>query len=61
MTTIEDFTTATIAAVKTEQPRHYRAGAEAMVQLLRQGSFTAEFLNAYAAGIRAGICRGETT
>ena len=55
--TIEDFTAATIAAVKTEQPRYYRAGAEAMLQLLRQGDFTADFLNAYAAGIRAGICK----
>ena len=57
MATIEDFTTATALAVKTEQPRHYRRGAEVLLELLKQGEFTAEFLNAYAAGIRAGINR----
>ena len=53
--TIETFIVSTAKYCKTSQPRHARDGAEAMVQLVRSGEFTADYLAALAEGIRIGV------
>ena len=53
--TIETFIGATAKYCKTSQPRYAREGADAMVQLIRSGDFTADYLSALAEGIRLGM------
>ena len=53
--TIDTFLSLTRLAVQTEQPRYQRDAAEALLALIRTGDFTAEYLNAVAAGIRYGV------
>lgn len=53
--TIETFIGATAKYCQTHQTRYATQGAEAMLQLIRSGDFTADYLAALAEGIRLGM------
>ena len=53
--TINDFLSLTRLAVQTKQPRYQRDAAVAMIELIRTGDWTGDFLTAVATGIRYGV------